>query len=146
MPKSMRLKEPFLESYNLLSRFSRFLAIYNLEFPAYRSKNIKLDISNSDKIKTGIKVILLTCALIINTVTYTVIHAPVEPLGISSMSFFATCIFFTNLFIEYRYRSRVWAFISGLCDFDYMVCLFANRVDVFHRFWRIFPFFLVQRF
>lgn len=128
MPQSKPQKEPFLDSYNLLSKFSRLLAINNLEFPAYRSRNIKLDISTSDKIKTGIKVILLTCALITHTTVYTSVQATTEPLAITTMSLFATCIFFTNLFIEFRFRSRLWAFISGICDFDHAVCnSFANR-------------------
>lgn len=39
-----------------------------------------------------------------------------------SMRFISTCIFFSNVFIEFRYRSRIWTLISGIPEFDHIVC------------------------
>lgn len=135
MPKSQQSNVLFLRTYNRFSKFTRILAIINLGFPTPLSKTINLTITTADKIVTVLKVcsfllIFATASVLIQKTQVSMSMTPITTIVVSSVNLFGSCILFTNLFIEFRYRLRIWAFITGICDFDYVV-----RTHCFNYYW-----------
>lgn len=129
MSRSQRADNTFLKSYNRLSKLAGILAINNLRFPTRSSKTTKLSIRPIHKITTVLKVCLFiflsgTASVLVQEIQASTTMTPITAIVVSSINLFGTCILFTNLFIEFRYRLRIWSFLIGMCDFDYVVTYF----------------------
>lgn len=113
----------FLESFNLLSKWTQIFGFNNFTFPTERTS---LKICLAVKIFTALKMCLIAVILIMNNITFN-INTSITFDGIDYsvvlLSFSACFVLFTNLYIEIGYRHRIWTIISGLCEVDFMVCL-----------------------
>lgn len=118
--------EPFLDSFNSLSIWTRLFALNNFPFPKACTKHFKLKISLRDKTIVTLKVCLSIIFFVMsNTVLKTSTEQRISSVGDYIMLFLGVSgfsVLFTNLYIETQYRHRIWAIISGLCNVDYVVC------------------------
>lgn len=118
----------FIESFNLLSKWTRIFGFNNFIFPTSRS-NLKIGLAL--KIFTILKTCLIALLLIVNKVT---LNNLIKFNGINYSSvvlcFFACSVLFTNLYIEIRYRRRIWVIISGMSEIDSVVCLLNSCIQL----------------
>lgn len=118
--------EPFLDSFNFISKWTRIFALNNFPFPNARTKHSKLKISLQDAAITALKVCFSIFFFVMsNTVHKTSTEQQTPSVGDYLMLFLRISgfsVLFTNLYIEAQYRHRIWAIISGLCNVDYVVC------------------------
>lgn len=121
IPCSWSVAMSFLESFNLLSKWMRIFGFNNFIFPTPTSRaNLKIGLRL--KIFAVLKMCLIALFLIVNNVTLnTLIKFDSTNYSAAVLCFFACSVLFTNLFIEVRYRHRIWVIISGLCEIDSMV-------------------------
>lgn len=117
----------FLESFNLLSKWTQIFGFNNFTFPTSRTG---LKIRLSSKILTALKMSKIAVILVMNNNFTRNISIKLNGIDYSSLvlSFFACSVLFTNLYIELRYRHRIWSIISGLCEIDSMVCRISNVI------------------
>lgn len=115
------VKMSFLESFNLFSEWMRIFGFNNFTFPTSRAD---LKIRPTILIFTILKICLIGLILVINNITLNTLII-LNGINYSSLvlCFFACSVLFTNLYIEIRYRHRIWLIISGLCEVDSVVCL-----------------------
>lgn len=121
------MAEEFLDSFNFFSKWTSIFGFNNFPFPKIRTKQTKIKIKRIEKILTALKMCTLATILIINNILLrkekksqinsSITGYIVVFLNVTSLSMLAT-----NLFIEVRFRSRIWAIITGICDVDNMVC------------------------
>lgn len=110
----------FLDSFNLLSKWTRNFGFNNFFIPKNRTA---LKIRLSTKIFAVLKLCLIVALLLKNNVT---LNFSIKFNGINYsawiLSFFVCSVLFTHLYIEIRYRHRIWTIITGLCEIDSVVC------------------------
>lgn len=129
----MSTTEPFLESFNFISKFLRIFGLNNFPFPTTRIQCTKLKIRLRNKMFTASQMCLFILILVISNII------PERSLTLSSastdyvvvfLSLVGVSVLFINLYIEMQYRQRIWAIISGISYVDCVVCVnFNDRID-----------------
>lgn len=117
-------RDSFLDSFNLLAKWTTIFAFNNFTYPKNRAANFNIKIKMSEKISTMLKVCILLALVITNrklTNNYKTATFSITGLTVILANSLGLAIFLTNLIIEFLYRRRLWAIISGLCDVDSMV-------------------------
>lgn len=124
----MSLTESFLDSFKLFSKCTTIFAFNNFSFPKTRAKYPKIKLKLLETILTVLKLCALFAIVITNNILLrktqkSAANTSITGYVIILLNVFGISIFLTNLFIEIRYHSHIWAIISGFCDIDNMVSL-----------------------
>lgn len=117
-------REPFLDSFNLLARWTAIFAFNNFSFPESRAKNINIKIKISEIILTMLKVCILLVLVITNrklSNSNKTTATSITELTVILANSLGLVIFLINIIKEFQNRRRLWAIISGLCDVDNVV-------------------------
>lgn len=122
------MAEPFLHSFNFLSKWTTVFAFNNFSFPKVRTRHTKIRIKRFDVISTALKMCAFTIIVAMNRI---LLHKAGESTTNSSLNglililviISSLSVIFVNLFVEFQYRHHIWAMISGICDIDNTVCI-----------------------
>lgn len=117
-------KDDFLEVIKFICNHTRLIAFSNFRVPKERTRDSKLLMTSFDIIITTLQITFYMIIIIANGFYFdfnfgtklslaTLMDKILKISGIS--------ILLSNLYIETRYRSRIWFMISGMCDFDIVV-------------------------
>lgn len=121
----MGSREPFLDSFNIFAKWTAIFAFNSLSFPKTRTRHTNLNIKFFDIMLTTVKVCIFFALVITNRKliksTNTATAVSITGYVVLLANSLSLVIFVTNLFMEFRYRRRIWTIICGFCEIDSMV-------------------------
>lgn len=134
------MKDSFLDSFKLFSRWTAFFAFNNFTFPKSHAKKINIKIKMFEKVLMVLKLcaffgIIITNNVLLRKTQKTAATTSITGYVVVLLNVTGISIFLTNLFIEVRHHSNIWAIISGFCDVDNMVSYLSyirrKQIDCF---------------